>query len=131
MMSFEEKALESLDAGKKLYEEKEYNSCVNRAYYGMFQIILHKIDIINKLEYVDNESKISNMGTHSFTMYWYINNVLESRVKNSDKIMANRCTSTLRDLRHKADYTKEAIDERVAKNALKYSNDFYEIVKNK
>ncbi|NFG25150.1 HEPN domain-containing protein [Clostridium botulinum] len=130
-MTFEEKALESIEASNQLYNDKKYNSCVNRAYYGMFQIILHKIDINKQLDAVNYQAKNSKLGTHNFTMKWYIDNILGKRVKINDKILANRCSSTLRDLRHKADYSKESIDEKIAKNAIKYTKDFYNIVKNK
>ena len=129
-MTFEEKAIESLEASDKLYIEKKYNSCVNRAYYGMFQIILHKIDISKQLEGVSLAAKNSKMGTHNFTISWYIDNILSKRIKFQDKILANRCTQTLRDLRHKADYSKEPMDEKIAKNAIRYTKDFFKIVKN-
>ncbi|RII32873.1 hypothetical protein D2A34_22015 [Clostridium chromiireducens] len=130
-MTFEEKAKESLDASDKLYEEKKYNSCVNRAYYGMFQIILHKIDLSKELDGVNTEAKKSTMGSHNYTITWYMDNILSKRIDFNDKLLANRCTQTLRDLRHKADYSKEPMDDRIAKNAIRHSKDFYRIVKNK
>lgn len=130
-MTFEEKSIESLSAGNKLLEEKKYNSCVNRAYYGMFQIILHKLDNSGQLSCVNMEAKNSQLGTHNFTIEWYINNVLSKRIKMGQVILARRSAHTLRDLRHKADYSKESMDDKIAKNALKYSKEFYDIVKNK
>ena len=130
-MTFEEKAIESIESSEKLFLEKKYNSCVNRAYYGMFQIILHKIDLSKQLESVNLQAQNSKMGTHNFTIRWYIDNVLEKRVKARDKILANRCSSTLRDLRHKADYSKIEMDEKIAKSAIRYTKDFYKIVINK
>lgn len=130
-MTFEEKAVESIEASEKLFLEKKYNSCVNRAYYGMFQIILHKIDLSKQLESVSLQAKNSKLGTHNFTIRWYIDNVLEKKVKMNEKILANRCSCTLRDLRHKADYSKEEMNEKIAKNAIKHTKDFYKIVKNK
>ncbi len=130
-MTFEEKAKESIEASEKLFNEKKYNSCVNRAYYGMFQIILHKIDLNKQLDAVNIQAQNSKLGSHNFTIKWYIDNILEKRVKIQERILANRCSSTLRDLRHKADYSKEGMDEKIAKNAIKYTKDFYDIVKNK
>lgn len=130
-MTFEEKAIESIESSEKLFDEKKYNSCVNRAYYGMFQIILHKIDLNKQLDAVNLQAKNSELGSHNFTIKWYIDNVLEKRVKMKERILANRCSSTLRDLRHKADYSKEEMNEKIAKNAIRYTKDFYDIVKNK
>lgn len=130
-MTFEDKAMESIESSEKLFGEKKYNSCVNRAYYGMFQIILHKLDSSKQLEFVRLQAKKSQFGSHNFTINWYIENILGKRVKMNEKILANRCSSTLRDLRHKADYSKEEINEKVAKNAIKYTRNFYDIVKNK
>lgn len=130
-MTFEEKAIESIESSEKLFVEKKYNSCVNRAYYGMFQIILHKIDLNEQLAAVNDQAKNSKLGSHNFTIQWYIDNVLGRRVKLQDKILANRCSSTLRDLRHKADYSKDEMNEKIAKSAIKHTKDFYKIVKNK
>lgn len=130
-MTFEDKAMESIESSEKLFAEKKYNSCVNRAYYGMFQIILHKIDLNKQLEFVNFQAKNSELGSHNFTINWYIDNILGKRVRIQEKILANRCSSTLRDLRHKADYSKEEMNEKIAKNAIKHTKDFYNIVKNK
>lgn len=130
-MNFEDKAVESLHAGEELYKAKKYNSCVNRLYYGIFQSILHKLDRSNQLKSVSEFAKKSPKGSHSFTIDWYMRNDLSKKVKLDKRIRANTNADSLRDLRYKADYSKEPMTDKLAKSALRHTKEFFDIVKNK
>ena len=128
-MNFGEKSNESIKACATLIENELYNSSINRAYYGMFQYILHKLSIENELEKANKFSKESTFGTHAATINYYISNVLANNVKMKEKIRARNSANSLKDLRHKADYTIVEADSVIAKSAIRHCKEFIKIAK--
>lgn len=128
-MTFEEKSQESIKAGEALFEGEMYSSCVNREYYGMFQLILHKLYIGNKLETVQEEGKKSEIGTHNYTMDYFLNYTFKRGKEIRKKIRARSKMYELKDLRHLADYTSEKVDIKIAEKAINNCKEFMNIVK--
>lgn len=129
-MTYEQKADESLEASEILRENKKYNSCVNRAYYSLYQRMLFKLDCVKLLDKVNQECRNQKgnhvKGSHEFTIDYFLNTCVSARAK---KPRVNSCAYNLKRLRHKADYLEDEISELDVKDAIQLTKLFKDLVK--
>lgn len=129
-MKYDQKSEESLEASEILRENKKYNSCVNRAYYSLYQRILFKLDSLNLLQKAKEECKNQTekppKGSHEFTIEYFLDKGLSKKVIRPQ---VNTCAYNLKKLRHKADYKEDAMSEIDVDDAIKLAKLFKDLVK--
>ncbi len=113
---FSEKSEESLNAAMVCFEKEYYNSCVNRAYYGMFQIA---VAILFKSGYKPKSKKIGHDWVQAeFTRVSVRREKRFPRLKNF--------LNEVQKLRDVADYSSEKISRKKAKRVLDKATTFIE-----
>lgn len=126
-MSFDKKSIESYEAAKELYYGAKYNSCVNRIYYCMYDLILDKLYVMKKFDNV--ETLVSkNVNNHKNTITYFLDNLIKKKLSTTDYNSAWSSINAAKTARHKADYTPELISEKNAKSIIKHGERFREIV---
>ena len=113
---FSEKSEESLNAAMVCFEKGYYNSCVNRAYYGMFQIA---VAILFKSGYKPKSKKIGHDWVQAeFTRVFVQRKNRFPRLKNF--------LNEIQKLRDTADYSSEKISRKKAGRVLDKAKTFTE-----
>lgn len=126
-MGYWEKHLENEKVAQSLYEQKYYDSSINRYYYSVFQLILYKLDQKSiKLE----EDSINNKSSHekainSITEYLKMKN--KNNIKNCFKIKSN--FKNIKKFRKKSDYEEEKANEEEAKHVKNTYNELKNLLK--
>jgi len=113
---FSEKSEESLNAATVCFEKEYYNSCVNRAYYGMFQIA---VALLFKSGYKPKSEKIGHDWVQAeFTRLFIWRTKRFPHLKNF--------LNEVRKLRDTADYAPEKINKKKAERVLDKAKTFIE-----
>jgi len=113
---FSEKSGESMSSARACFEMEYYNSCVNRAYYGMFQIA---VAILFKSGYRPKSKKLGHDWVQAeFTRVFVRRKKRFPRLKNF--------LNEVQKLRDVADYSSEKISRKKAKRVLDKAKTFTE-----
>ena len=113
---FSEKSGESMSSARACFEMEYYNSCVNRAYYGMFQIA---VAILFKSGYRPKSKKLGHDWVQAeFTRVFVRRKKRFPRLKNF--------LNEVQKLRDVADYSSEKISRKKAKRVLDKATTFIE-----
>lgn len=118
-MAYLDKGIENEKMAKISYENKCYNSCVNRYYYSFFQVLLNAMKKY-KLEIGDEQN---GEGSHvkTFKCYKkYIQNVKKIKITRVNQMNGNFIK--LKNLRKKADYEELMIEKDEADSAISAYN---------
>ncbi len=113
---FSEKSGESMSSARACFEMEYYNSCVNRAYYGMFQIA---VAILFKSGYRPKSKKLGHDWVQAeFTRVFVRRKKRFPRLKNF--------LNEVQKLRDVADYSSEKISRKKAGRVLDKAKTFTE-----
>ena len=114
-----EKAQESLSAAELCFKDKLYNSTANRAYYAMFQAAVVALE---------------RAGIHATKGSWghdTLQAVFADQLIHQRKQYPRHISSFLPNglqIRQLADYNREMLSERKARNILKWAREFVKLV---
>lgn len=116
-MSYSDKCINTKNMAMICYEQKNFDSFINRCYYSFFQKILHILDKDNiKI------SKEDKYGSHINTFNVFIKHMQSKRVINiRDGIRVRTDFENFKKLRTLADYNAEILDKDKADEAKKLS----------
>ncbi len=112
-LGFLKKAIENLEVANKCFGENNYNACVNRAYYAMFQTATALL--------IKNGKKLKAKLDHSDIISSFV-----QKFCNKKKVVP-QFKSYLKDVQEKrniADYKPDSINQKTASRVLKKANEF-------
>lgn len=117
-MAYLDKGIENEKMAKLSYDNKCYNSCVNRYYYSFYQVLMKKMNDNNiKVERKTGES--SHVNTFN-SFKGYIKDVKKYKMRRVGDITSNFLE--LKKLRKKADYEEEMIEKAEADSVISAYN---------
>ena len=119
-MSYIDKSKQSLEVAEFCYENKCYDSCVNRYYYSFYQELMDKL---SKKGISIDDRNISG-GSHERAFNNFIDKVLRpiKRVKPREITKLRTEYGNLKNLRNLADYKPESISKKDVDEAIKMYN---------
>jgi len=112
---FAEKAEENMGAAANCFDNEYYNACVNRAYYGMFQIA---VALLFKTGCKSKSNKIGHDWVQAEFTKLFIN-----QRKRFPRLKG--CLSYVQEARDYADYSEVRINRKKAKRILAKANKFF------
>ncbi|CAN2048973.1 HEPN domain protein [Candidatus Magnetomoraceae bacterium gMMP-1] len=116
--TFSKKSIESLDTAKFCYENGYYNSCVNRAYYAMFQMA---VAVLIKS---GNKPKSKKIG-HNWVQAEFSRLFIQ---RNKKFPYLKGFLNRVQKARDTADYSYEEINRKKARRILSKAEEFVEQV---
>lgn len=126
-MGFNEKCIENYESACDLLKSGRYNSCVNRIYYCMYDLILAKIINMKKYEKLKEYTK-RNPTSHTLTITYFLDHLIKVKLNSEDYNRVWTNINAAKSARFKADYKPEHITEKNAKNIMKHGEQFREII---
>lgn len=126
-MSYLDKCIKTKEMAKICYDNKIYDSCVNRYYYSFYQALMHKLQ--EKKIKVDQEE--GNGGSHLKTFKCFKKHLRD--VKKLKMIRITQINSKyiqFKKLREKADYQEEMINKEEADKAISAYNSLQNEINN-
>lgn len=112
---FVEKAEENMGVATDCFDNEHYNACVNRAYYGMFQIAV-------ALLFKSGCRPKSNRIGHGWVQAEFTRLFINQR-KRFPRLKG--CLSYAQETRDYADYSEVRINRKKAKQVLAKANNFF------